>query len=480
MKKIHLTIFSLLIGWYALAQNEPRMLTIQECVEIAIENNLTVRRSQLQLEQSKVNWNQSRANQLPNINLNGNYGYQWGRGVDPTSNDFITQQINFAGAGGSANVTLFNWFRIANTIKQNKLLYQSTEFDLKKAENDISLMVTTVYLNVILNQELVENAEYQLKSSEEQLDRTKKLVAGGALPRTNELELVSQVATNEVNLVNAENARDLAMLNLKQVMLLPSVENIQIVVPEIEVDMLDPMEFTAEDVFLEAVRLMPEIRSAELQVESAVRGVKAAEAGYSPSISASGSFRTNYSDAFQQYVIDESVAPTEMQVPTDYVTTNGVEILQNVQIPAGSIETVEFGDQIDQNLSRSLSLNLNIPIFNNLQARSNVQRAKIGLQQAEIAVMEQKNTLRQTIESSYNDALAASKTFQASQKQVQALEETFRSIQNQYNLGAANFTDYQVASNNLYRAKSDLVRAKYDYIFKRKIIDFYLGKFESL
>lgn len=480
MNKLILTFFAYLLVLSVWAQDSLRALDVQQCIQIAIDNNLTMKRSRLLMEQSKINLNQSRAAQLPSLNLNGNYGAQWGRGVDPTTNDFITEQINFTGVGGSANVTLFNWFRITNSIKQNRLLYESSEYDVEKAKNDISLRIVTLYLNVILNSELEQNAQYQLSSSEEQLARTKKLVAGGALPRTNELELVSQVATNEVNLINAQNNLDLAILNLKQAMLIPSFEEIQLVIPDLDMALDENLGVSAEEVYAAALKNMPEIQSAEIQVESAAVGVNVAESGYSPSLSLNGSFRTNYSNAFKEFIVDPNNPFSSEQRSTNYVLPDGTPVLQNAIIPNGSIQTVGFSNQLDQNLSRSVSLNLNIPIFNNLQAKSSVQRAKINLQQAEIVVLEQKNALRQTIETSYNDAQAAGKTYQASLKQVLALEETFRSIENQYNLGAANFTDYQVASNNLFRAKSDMVRAKYDYIFKRKILDFYQGKIESL
>lgn len=452
------------------------VLDLQQCVAIAVENNLSVRRSNLLKERSQIALTQSKAEQLPSLNLGGSYGYNWGRSIDPTSNDFITQQITFSGVSGNASMTLFNWFRITNTVKQNRLLLESAEYDVNKAENDISLNIVTFYLNVIFNRELLGNAEYQLESSENQLDRTKKLVAGGALPRTSELELISQVATNEVAVVNAENTLNLALLNLKQAMLIPVSQEIEIIIPDLELDYGPDLNITAEEVYDQATKAMPEIQSAELQVESAAMGVKVAEAGYAPRLSINGSFNTNYSDAFKEFILDTNDPGSVERESTNYLLDDGTPVYQNVFTPNGSIETVGFGDQFNNNLSRSLSLNLSIPVFNNLQAKSSVQNAKINLQQAEIAVMEQKNFLRQTIEQAYNDAFAASKTYTASLRQVEALEETFRSIENQYNLGAANFTDYQVASNNLFRAKSDLVRAKFDFIFKTKVLDFYQGK----
>ncbi len=477
MRKLTLTILiAVFIGHHAQSQDSLNVMDLQQCIDVAIENNLSVRRSNLQKEGARVAYNQSRAEMLPSLNVGGNYGYNWGRSIDPTSNDFITQQINFSGFNGNASVTLFNWFRITNTVKQNRLGLESAEYDVDKAINDISLNIVTFYLNVILNRELVENAQYQLESSQEQLDRTKKLVAGGALPRTSELELVSQVATNEVNLVNAENNLNLALLNLKQAMLLPVSEDIELLVPELEMETGPDMLTSPEEVYQAALSTMPEIQSAELQVEQSVMGVKVAEAGYAPTLSLSGSFRTNYSDAFKTFVIDENDPGSFQQRETDYFLADGTQVFENTFVPNGDVQTVGYGDQFDQNLSRSVSLNLNIPIFNNLRANAGVQNAKINLQQAEITVLEQRNQLRQIIEQAYNDAFAASKTFAASQRQVEALEETFRSIENQYNLGAANFTDYQVASNNLFRAKSDLVRAKYDFIFKTKVLDFYQGK----
>ena len=183
-----------------------------------------------------------------------------------------------------------------------------------------------------------------MSSSQEQLERTKKLVAGGALPRTNELELISQVATNEVNLVNAQNNLNLALLNLKQAMLIPVVEEVELVIPDIDLSDDSALNISAEEVYNEALNAMPEIQSAQLQVDQALMGVKVAQAGYSPSISLSGSFRTNYSDAYK------------------------------LPDANGNITTVPLSDQFDQNLSRSLSLGLSIPIFNNLRANSNVQK----------------------------------------------------------------------------------------------------------
>lgn len=466
-KNSTLILFIFLASNIGFAQ-QVRTLSLQECIDIALENNLTIKRGNLSLEGAKIDKSQARFNQLPNLNLNANTGYNYGRSIDPTTNDFINQQISFSGFSGSSNVILFNGLRLANSVKQSQVNLESAEFDLENIRNNVTINIVTFYLNVIFNGELVQNAEFQLGSSQEQLERTKKLVASGALALTNELELVSQVATNEVNLINAENNLNLALLALKQAMLLPASEKIDIVVPEISPDN-EVINFSVQEVYETAEEIMPEIKSANLGLESATIGVKIAKANGLPSLSLGGSFSTNYSDAFQRAIFGDLVYNDQT------VLIDGNPVV--VSFPSVDVtrEPVPFEDQINENLSRSIGLNLSIPVFNRFSVRNNIQRSRIQLQQAEITAQETQNTLRQQIESAYYDAQAASKTYQASEKQVTALEETFRAIQNQYNLGASNFTDFQVASNNLFRAKSDFVRAKYDFIFKYKILDFYKG-----
>ncbi|MFT4738268.1 MAG: outer membrane protein [Cyclobacteriaceae bacterium] len=469
MKK-YIFLFTLVIGSFWSEAQNPRVLTLQECVEIALENNLTVKRGALSLENAKIDNTQARANQLPNLNLGTNYGLNWGRSIDPTTNDFINQQITFSGLNGSSNVVLFNGFRLANSVKQSRVNMEATEYDLERVKNDVTINIVTFYLNVIFNKELLDNAQYQLQTTEEQFARTKKLVELGSLPLTNELDLASQVATNEVNYINAQNNLQLAVLSLKQAMLIPASEEIEIFIPELDMENAEELDASPQEVYDVAYQNMPEIKSASLGLENAAFGIKIARAGALPSLSLGGSFSTNYSDAFARAV---QTGTTQVGQEVSFNGTTGTIFFTQ---PTFDRETIGFNDQLQQNLSRSLGLNLSLPVFNRFSSRSQIQRAKIALQQAEITAQETENTLRQQIESAYNDAQAAAKTYQASMKQVSALEEANRAVESQYSLGAANFTDYQVANNNLFRAKSDLVRAKFDFIFKKKIVEFYQGK----
>ena len=453
-----------------LAQNV-RVLTLEECVGIAIENNIDVKRARLSLEGSQVDLRQSKAARLPNANANWNYGINWGRSIDPTTNQFTTEQINSSGAGASSNVVLFSGLQQYYSVARDGRNEDVAKANLDDAINIVSLNIVTFYLNVIFNRELLENARYQLESSQTQLERTRLLVQSGAAARSQELELISQVASNEVASINAQNNLDLAILSLKQAMLIPATDQIDIVIPDIELDGEPDLETTSQDVYEDAVNVQPNIKSADFGVLAARHGVKVAEGARYPTLSFGATYNTNFSNAFDERII---LGDTLVPVRTGLFTESGEDVF-SLQ-PTQTTESFGYFDQFQENRRWNVGVGLSIPIFNGLQTNSNIQRSKIQLQRAELAAVEQRNFLRQQIESAYTDALAASKTFAANTRQVEALEETFRSVENQYNLGAANFTDYQVSSNNLFQARSDLVRAKYDFIFKKKILDFYQGK----
>lgn len=451
--------------------------SLEECIKIAFEKNLTIQRSQLDLKVSEVSRNQSKFERLPDFNMSANYGANWGRSIDPTTNNFITQQNNSSNINGRSNLVVFNGMQVHNSIRQANVNYAATESDLEKARNDVGLNVATLYLNVIFNQELLANAQYQLNTSNQQLDRTKKLVDAGALPVTNLLDLQAQAASNEVNVINAENNYNLAVLNLKQSLLIPAGDSFEVEVPELELQVEETALMTPEEIYKTAESIMPEIKSAQLRIEEADLNYKISKGAYSPTLTVTAGFNTNYSSfADQDRDIFDGTTMITQQI--GYVSTSGESVLADVTIP-NVVDTQSgfpIGEQFRENISKNIGFNISVPIFNKMRTRADVQRSMLSKYRAEVSSYEVKNQLRQNIESAYNDMIAASKTHAANQKQVEAMEEAYRVTENQFNLGAVNFVDYQVANNNLYMAKSDQVRSKYDFIFKQKILDFYLGK----
>jgi outer membrane protein len=463
--------------------------SLEECIAYALENNLNIKLSEYTVDDSKIQFSQSKAGMFPSANMGGGFTDLWGRSIDPTTNRFTTQEIRSFGLQLSASYTLYGGSQLRNTLKQNRLNMASASFDLEKAKNDVMLNVTLAFLNVILNIELLENAQLQLETTKAQLETTSKQVEFGALPYSNELDLIAQVESNEVQVINADNNVRISYLNLKQLLLLPADTPFEIEIPDIENVAIEEEPTTTTEVFEVAQSIMPEIKSVDLLVESAQVGVKIARGGMDPRLTLGGNMYSNYSSAAnrERFVIDpdggSTIVPTQIGYVINPLDPAGptIPVFNDVEIPAGDIrDTYPIADQLKDNWSYSLNLNLYIPIFNGSQARSFHQRAKIYADQSKVNAQQVRQNLRQTIEIAYTDAQAASKTYNASIKQVESLEESFRAAEKSYNLGAMNIYDYQVASNNLFRARSDLLRNKYNFIFTSKVLDFYLGKPLSL
>jgi outer membrane protein len=323
----------------------------------------------------------------------------------------------------------------------------------------------------------LETAELQLETTIQQLTRTEKLVKAGSLAISEELDLQSQKASNELEVINAENSLTLALLNLKQVMQMPASEELQVVIPELEAEDYGLAALSSTDIYQTAELIQPEIKNADLLVESTLLGEKIAKGGLYPTLNLGYSMFTNYSDVLDPKKQRDGTFGPPGEIPdAGFVTGDPTQSI-TLFTPNPNVIDVENGvmTQFGDNLSRALSFSISVPIFNGLAARSGMQRATINRVRAEINAREVRTQMRQIIETAYNDAESASKAYEASQKQVDALVESFRVTEKRYNLGAVNFVDYQVAQNNLFRARSDLVRTKYDYIFKTKILDFYQG-----
>lgn len=446
--------------------------TLQECIKTALDNNLNVKRSFYNVETSEVSYWQAKMAFMPTVNGSGSYSKSYGRSLNPVSNQFITRNINNINLSATGNLTLFNGMRLQNSLRQSKRDYLASGEDLRKAQNDVIINVSTLYINVIFAQELYDNARFQLASSQVQLERIIKQVAAGALPKAEELNQEAQVATNEVNLVNQENGLNLALLQLKQAMQLPASTPMRVEVPDLSADDL-VLDQTPEEIYAIAENVMPEIRAAVLRVESADYALKSARGSFYPRVALQGSAQTNYSSASDGPITAPDGGTIQRQI--GYTASNEAVF---TDVGTTTVVSNSYGerDQLQDNLSKSIGIGVTIPIFNGWQTRGSVQRAVISKSVADINAEQARNTLRQTIETSYNDALAASKTYSSALKQVNAREEAYRMTKQRYELGAVNYVEYQIAENNLFQAKSDLARAKYNFIFRKKILDLYQGK----
>jgi outer membrane protein len=467
MKRI-LFFLSLVVS-AAFGQESKKTWTLRELVDYAIANNLTVKRSNYNVRGGEINFLQAKMAMLPNLNANGTYGINWGRTIDPTTNIFTENEVRNSNLSASSSLLLWNGFRLFYNLKQNDIELDAVNEDLIKARNDVILNVITLYLNVVFNKELLAVAQFQVKSTSEQLERTRKLSDAGSVPIGDVLNLEAQLATNEVNVIQQENALNLSMLQLKQALQLAASTPMDVELPQVNIDSEITVLKSAEEIYEIAIMAMPEIKAAEYRKRSSLYAFRSVKGNLYPRISINANYNTVYSDQRQQFAPDGGTT----QAPIGYVQGVGTPVVRDVG--TGSIYVPTIGDQYRDNRGRSLGLNLQIPIFNGLQARSAVQRAAINRDLADISAIEIQNQLRQTVETAYNNALAAIKTYNSTEKQVKARDEAFRMTKQRYNLGAVNFVDYQVAENNLFQAQSDLLRAKYEFIFRKKVLDFYQG-----
>lgn len=472
MKFLKIIALSFIIPIISTNAQEVKKWSLDECVNYAYDNNLTVKRSELAMQNQEVTLLQNKLSRLPNLNAGLQNSWRWGRSIDPTTNVFTTQRINSNGASASTQMLIYNGSQLSRTIRRNEQDVQASMYDLEKSKNDVSLDIVLGYLQIIFTRELLENSRFQLTTTQAQLDQTEKLVNAGSLPKTNLLDLQSQLASNEVDVINSENDVNQAVLRLKQYLQIPAEEAFDIVTPEFDKDNYDFVQYSVGEVYQQAESIQPEIKSADLKVQSAEMGIKVAKGAHIPQIGIGGDFFTNYSDQNKNFLGYEFV-PDEYS-PIGYLLSNPAEIVVTPERNALT-ESIDIPTQWADNRSWSAGFNIRVPIFNGWQTNSNIQRAKIDKNLAEISATETRNVLRQTIETAYNDAQAAVKVYDAAQKQVEALEESFRATETSYNLGALNFVDYQISSFNLFSARSNLVRSKFDYIFKLKVLDFYLG-----
>lgn len=482
-RSILLAIGMAITPWlFAQQDSGAKQWTLQECVDYALENNLSVERSLLNVQASDINLDQSKMALLPTLNGSSGTSYNWGRSIDLTTYDFTTQRVNIISSGLNSSVTLFNGFAQRNTVTQSRLTHEANKNNLAKAKNDITQNVILFYMNVIFNKELYENAKLQLASTQEQVTRTQKQADAGAAAKSALLDIEAQLAANEVNVVNQENALNLSKLQLMQLLQIQANESFDVIIPDIELQDNEALNTSVAEIYEQSLITMPEIKSADLGVQSAEYGEKVAKGRLYPRLTASAGISTNYSDRADGPRFVRDGGPDVLVDPNPqigFVQGTNEPVLSTIALTAPSGEVVNdypLMDQYQDNLTKFIGLNLSIPIFNGYSARANVQRAMVSKRQAEITKIETNNTLRQSIETALNDVMAAAKSYQSSVKLVEAREEAFRVVQRRNAVNSISKYDYQIAENDLFRAKSDLLRAKYDYIFKLKILDFYQGK----
>lgn len=440
MRKLTL---SLLFAISFIALHAQEKWSLEKCIDHALTNNIQIKQRSLTIESSSTDILQSKLNLLPDLNGFANHGYNFGSSVDRYTNQFASQRVQSDNFNLSSSVTLFGGFQKVNQIRQNKLNLQASQYDLDKFMDDISLTIATSYLQILFYQEMLKNAESQLGITIQQVDRMKKMVDAGAAAQGDYYNLEAQRAAEELLMVDAQNNLDLAYLTLTQLLDLPSTENFDIEVPMLSVQGKPALVGNADEIFLFAALNQPNIKSAELKLQSSDLNISRARGAMMPSLSLNGSWGTGYSSALKDPI-------TQLETP--------------------------WKNQLQDNNNKSFSFNLSVPIFNGWQGRTAVTKAQIGVKNAEYDLELSKLNLRKTIQQAYADALAAMKKFNSANTKVDASKESFKYSDARFTEGMLNSVDYNNAKKELEKADSELLQAKFEYIFKTTVLDFYMGK----
>ncbi|MFA8434162.1 MAG: TolC family protein [Marinifilaceae bacterium] len=446
MKRLKYILAAVIVSSSLYSVQAQETWSLEKCIEYAKEHNIQLRKQELNAQLSKNNLTQSKVNLLPSLNGSSSHNFSYGRSLDFETNSYINRDQQSTNFRLSSSLDLFEGFQKYNTIKQNKLNLQANLQEVEKAKEDLALNITSYYLNVLFKKELLQVAKDQVKVTKLQINRTKTLVEAGTLPKGTLMEQQAQAAREEVTVVNAQNSLDLALLDLAQLLDLNTTEGFDILIPELPVLNANKSLVDPNSVFISALEFRPEIKAAEYRLESNKKGLSIARGRRSPSLSLDGYWNSGYSNTLKI---------------KDPVTSK--------------MSLMSFKDQLELNESKSFYFTLRIPIFNGGSVNRSISNAKINIDQSKLDLENSKNILRKEIQQAHANALAAMKKFFSSETAVSSTEEAFRYTEEKFNLGLVNSVEYNEARNNLLKSKSDLLQAKYDYIFRTKILDFYNG-----
>jgi outer membrane protein len=468
----HLTVVALLI-FISSFSDAQTVWTLQQCIDRALSYNIQIRESGLNNELNRFQVQQNTAAMFPSLNGSATQNYFFGRSIDPYTNVYTDQQVRSNSFSLSSNLTLFEGFQLQNSLKQSRLNYLSGQNDLRKVQNDISLNVVSSYLQVLYNAELLTYTEEQFNASKIQRDRMNRMYELGSVNKITYLQLEAQLASDEVLLVQAQSQLDQSILSLTQLLELDTVKNFSIVKPEVIIPEFSTTFTNVQEVYNSALNTQPEIKSAEYKVMSAEKGVSVAKGDMYPRLYAGASVSTSYSTSSRQLTDVLTGAP--YSTLSGY-TSNGDSVYLVTPNETPVFGKTPFRDQLDNNLGKSVGFTLQIPLFNGLSTRTNIKRAQNNLEMTRLNNELTRKTLYKSVQQAVADASSSFRKYTAGQKSVDALQETFKYSEQRLDLGLISTYDYLLAKNNLAKAQADYLQAKYDYIFRVKIIDFYMGK----
>jgi len=452
-KRIKSLFILLFLCAYSLISAQSKQWSLEDCIQYAIDHNISIKQLVIQTKVADVNLNTSKMSRLPDLNASG--GQSWNFGRTPTASGLYgnTKQSN-TGLSVGSSIPLFTGFRIPNEIARDKLDLETSVQNLEKAKEDLALNVASLFLQVLFNKELLKVNQEQLGLSRAQIERTQALVDAGKVPLSQLYDIQAQAANDNVSVVQSETDLKTAMLDLMQSLELQQSDEFDIVAPstdDLVVKYMNSVQPT-QTVFDNAVRIKPVIKAQELQVQSAEKTLAIAKSGYYPTLSLNMSMSTSY---YYLYGKNYTVDPV-----------TGESIL---------LTNESFSSQINNKMNEYIGLSLSIPIFNRFSVRNQVKNARFNIENQQLILENAKKSLYKEIETAYLNAVSSQEKYKAAQEAIKSTSESFNYAKERYETGKSTVFEFNDARSKYIQSQSQEIQAKYDFIFRTKILDFYNG-----
>ncbi|WDF56407.1 TolC family protein [Mucilaginibacter sp. KACC 22063] len=469
LNKSKLLAFALLSLTVANKVKAQEKISLEKAVQYALDRNLQIKQSQFTEALANEDYKQAKFNLLPTLNGSAQGSYNFGRSPNLTTYSYTNQTFYYVNGQAQASVILFQGRQLHNQILQNKLILDADKNATAKVKNDLVLNVVTTYLSVLNNQDLVTASKQQIDIAKLTLDRTDKSFKVGNSTLADMSQAKAQLSTAELNYTTAQNQLELSILTLKQYMEMTPATEIEIDRPDVSKITDLKTIYDANDVINTALKINPDVVLAESQERTYEQQIKIARGAYYPTLSAYGSFGSNYSSVSQNVIGGQTIT---QQIGVVGGTNQPVFTSVTQPIIASHYP---FSSQFGNNYNGSVGLNLQIPIFGRFQSRTNVRKAKLSYENAKLTTQLAKNTLTKTISQAVFDVQAAEKKYQSALQTYQANKDAYNVVQQRYNVGLVNSLDYNTSLTNLNKSQFDMISARYEMIFRAKVIDYYLG-----
>ncbi len=424
---------------------QQKQWTLEECIAHAEENNISIAQFELDLENTKIDHSDAIGNFLPDANATISTSGNTGLSFDPTNNQPVTTTIFTANGGVTSTVSIFNGMRNINRLQRAKMSAIASQYRLDDLKDDIRLNVANAYLNIISNKETLVTQKAQYAVTEQDLKRTAELVDAGVLPKGDLLEIEATASGQEQQIVNTENLVLISRINLAQLLQITDYENFDVAEVDLEVPPSEVSNKTPKEIFAAALTFRNDIKLSESNVALAEQDLKISKGALLPTLGAFFNYNTRYSDQEQ---------------------------FNNI---TGMLESESFKDQLWLNDGISYGAQLNVPIFNRFANKNNIRRSEISVMKAELQLEQDKLALETDINQAYVDVSSFAKAYEAAQKTLEARRLAYNYSKERYDVGLMNAFVFSQAQSRVDNAEADVIRTKYDYIFRLKVLEFYFG-----